>query len=219
LRRFLAGYDRSDCVVVDVGANEGQFASWVLRNTTFLRVISFEPNPKSASRIKGNLKNNAQRHSLIQKGASSSVGKSMLYDYANDSGSEHASMYKSVIVDLHSSDGCSQTPISLTTIDHEIGSISSEICLLKIDAEGHEFEALLGASHLLEGFPPAAILVEFNEMNAISGAHYSQFKKLLEVNYDPYRLLPGGRLLPLRGQSPLYTEIYAYQNLVFLRKV
>jgi len=30
-------------------------------------------------------------------------------------------------------------------------------------------------------------------------------------------LLPGGRLLPLKDLPPLFTEIYAYQNIVFIR--
>jgi FkbM family methyltransferase len=218
LRRFLASYDKSSSVVVDVGANEGQFASWVVRNTSFLRVISFEPNPSSAARLKVNLKSNAERHLLIEKGASSSICDSVIYDYADDCGSPHASIYESVIADLHASESCSQIPISLTTIDQEVGRLSSDVCLLKIDTEGHELEALLGARHLLQERPPAAILIEFNQMNAISGTHYYQFRQLLKDNYLPYRLLPGGGLLPLEGQSPFFTEVYAYQNLVFLRR-
>jgi FkbM family methyltransferase len=218
LRQFLAGYDRSDSIVIDVGANEGQFASWVLRNTTSLRVISFEPNPYSAERLKGNLKDFSERHLLIEKGASSSMHNAVMYDYPNGTGSSHASIYESVIVDLHGSEGRSQFSVSLTTIDQELSPLSSGICLLKIDIEGHEFDALLGARQLLESRLPAAVLIEFNEMNAVSGAHYYKFRQLLEASYAPYRLLPGGNLLPLQGETPLFTEIYAYQNLVFLRR-
>ena len=96
-------------------------------------------------------------------------------------------------------------------------NITGDVCLLKIDTEGHEQEVLLGSLLFIKNNPPSAILIEFNEMNAISGTHYHRLKSLIGNAYEAYRLLPGGRLLPLKDLPPLFTEIYAYQNIVFIR--
>ena len=217
LKRFLADFDNSDSIVLDIGANKGQFASWVLRNSSNLKVLSFEPNPASAAILKENIGSNL-RHSLINKGASSSIKSGKIYDYSKEKGSGHASIYKEVITEIHRSETFSETAIELTTVDHELATLSSKrVCLLKIDTEGHEKDVLMGSKILLSSKPPEAVLVEFNEMNAVSNTQYRTIKQLVGKNYIPYRLLPGGSLLPLNGESPLYTEIYAYQNLVFLR--
>ena len=218
LKKFLADFDNSDSIVLDVGANKGQFASWVLRNSSNLKVLSFEPNPAAATILKENI-GPSKRHTLIEKGASSSVKTGKIYDYGKDAGSTHASMYSEVITEIHHSETFSETPIELTTIDHEFETLPTErICLLKIDTEGHEKDVLLGSKILLSSKPPAAVLVEFNEMNAVSNTQFRTIKQLIGDNYIPYRLLPGGSLLPLINEAPLYIEIYAYQNLVFLRR-
>jgi hypothetical protein len=36
--------------------------------------------------------------------------------------------------------------------------------------------------------------------------------------YDAYRILPMGRLLPLQPYSALFVELFAYQNVVFIKK-
>ncbi|WP_186541487.1 FkbM family methyltransferase [Synechococcus sp. M16.1] len=218
LRRFLMDYDNSDSIVLDVGANKGQFASWVLRNSSKLKVLSFEPNPAAAVILKKNI-DSSKRHLLIEKGVSSSIKIGKIYDYSKNAGSGHASMYNEVITEIHNHKTFSETPIELTTIDHELETLPTKrVCLLKIDTEGHEKDVLIGSKILLSSNPPAAVLVEFNEMNAVSNTQFRTIKQLIGDKYIPYRLLPGGSLLPLKGQSPLYTEIYAYQNLVFLRE-
>ena len=140
-----------------------------------------------------------------------------MYDYEETDGSGHASLYSEVFTEIHHSDSISSISIELTTIDIEIKNIDGNICLLKIDAEDHEQEVLLGSRSLIENRSPPAIMIEFNEMNVISGTHYHRLKSIVGVTYDAYRLLPGGQLLLLKNLPPLLTEIYAYQNIVFIR--
>ena len=222
LSSFLKKYDHSGLVVVDVGANSGQFASWVARNTDHLKVISFEPNPVSARIYSESMKAflGSGRLKLVGKGLSDKFGKSKIYDYPEQfrMGSQHSSMYEKVITDIHSSERFTSYDIDLTTLDQELCDVGSKICLLKIDVEGHELGVLGGGCALLSNSPPPAILLEFNEMNVNSGVHFKDFLDKLGDCYLPFRLLPGGGLLPLDGQSPLYTELYAFQNIVFLRR-
>ena len=217
LQKFLKDYDQVNSVVLDIGANKGDFASWVIRSSKNLNVISLEPNPAAASALQKNISDVNHRHTTIAKGAGAEAGKSTLYDYNETDGSGHASLYSKVFTEIHHSESISPISIELTTIDIEIEKIEGNICLLKIDTEGHEQEVLLGSRSLIENRRPPAILIEFNEMNVISGTHYHRLRSIIGVTYDAYRLLPGGQLLPLKNLPPLLTEIYAYQNIVFIR--
>lgn len=217
LQRFLKGYDQSNSIVLDVGAHKGQFASWVIQSSNNLNVISLEPNPAAALTLRQNISDVNNRHITIAKGASSGPGTSTLFDYDEANGSVHASLYSEVITEIHHSQSISPITVELTTIDIELEKINGNIVLLKIDTEGHEQEVLLGSSRLIESNPPPAILIEFNEMNAISGTHYHRLRSIIGNAYAAFRLLPGGQLLPLENLPPLFTEIYAYQNIVFLR--
>jgi FkbM family methyltransferase len=218
LAKFLKRYDESGYLVLDVGANQGQFAIWALQNTDKIRVRSYEPSLHATSRLRSNPILNTKRHLLIEMGVSSKAGISVIYDYENNEGSEHASLYSEVLTDLHGSESVSSIEIRLTTLDEDLKKTPEKIALLKIDVEGHERDVLIGAKEILAVNPPAAILVEFNEMNAVSGTHYYGLRRLIGDQYVPYRLLPGGDSICLQGLSPLFTEICAYQNLVFLRR-
>jgi len=217
LKRFLKNHDQPSSIVLDIGANKGEFASWVIGSSKNLHVISFEPNPAAASALQKDISEINSRHTTIAKGASAAAGKSTLYDYDETNGSGHASLYSEVFKQIHHLENASTITVELTTIDIEMENITGDVCLLKIDTEGHEQEVLLGSLLFIKNNPPPAILIEFNEMNAISGTHYHRLKSLIGNAYEAYRLLPGGRLLPLKDLPPLFTEIYAYQNIVFIR--
>ena len=87
-----------------------------------------------------------------------------------------------------------------------------KIGLLKIDTEGHEFEVLKGAENLLKAGKIEMIHLEFNEMNVFSRVFFKDIWDYLP-NYDLYRMLPDG-LVHIKNYSPVFCEIFAYQNLV-----
>jgi len=89
------------------------------------------------------------------------------------------------------------------------------ITLLKIDTEGHELEVLKGAQSLLSKGAIDLIQIEFNEMNIVSRVFFRDNQKLL-VGYKAYRLLPTGAI-PI-GKSPLKSELFAFQNIVFVHE-
>jgi hypothetical protein len=97
--------------------------------------------------------------------------------------------------------------------DHDI----SIIHLLKIDTEGHELEVLKGAANMLRENRIRAIQFEFNEMNVVSRVFFKDFCDLLP-NYKFYRMLSHG-LGPLDPYSPLWCELFAFQNIVALPRM
>jgi len=74
----------------------------------------------------------------------------------------------------------------------------------------------MGAIELIKNNKIDVIHFEFNEMNVYSRVFFRDFHELL-VNYNFYRMLPDG-LVFLGDYNPIYQEIFAYQNIVVIRK-
>jgi FkbM family methyltransferase len=221
LESFLPRYDSDEWVAIDVGANAGQFASWVLASTRQIQLISYEANPLAWKQYVDRLSpagsdGGKRRWKLVEKGVSSAAGKAVIYDYSDEPGSSHASLYKEVFDGFYQRDSAG-TEVELCTLDADLADLGRKICLLKFDIEGHELEALRGAAATIARHKPPLILIEFNAMNAMSNASFHAICKTIGEDYLPNRLLPGGELLPLKGETPLLTELYGYQNLAFVR--
>ncbi|MEQ6331736.1 FkbM family methyltransferase [Pseudomonas chengduensis] len=202
-------------VVLDVGGNEGRYARVVRQNNNDVKIYSFEPHPKTFPKL---LANTSKINVIsINKGLSSEEGTLTLYDYADGDGSTHASLYQNVLTDLHHSNACVAHEVAVTTIDAFVDENNiSQISLLKIDVEGNEYEVLRGAKETIASGKIMAIHFEFNEMNVASRIFFYDFWKLLE-GYSFYRLLPAG-MLEIENYNALYCEIFAYQNIVAIRR-
>lgn len=218
LQSYLSQIDEP--IVFDVGANVGNYTAEVLAASNTARVYAFEPHPKNIERLHETLgpalAGGGKAH-VLAAAVGDTPGRLELYDRRERDGSSHASLYQGVIEDIHHTESVKRT-VDVITLDdfcHEHGI--DHIDLLKIDTEGNELKCLHGARRMLESGAIAALQFEFNEMNVVSHATFKDFWDLL-VDYRLARLLPGGRLLPITSYSPLYCEIYAFQNIVALRQ-
>lgn len=200
--------------ILDVGANVGHYSVMLRKNRITLPIYAFEPHPVAFRQ----LEEAADNHHFIpvRKGAGDCVTQTIIYDYAGNNGSEHASMYKEVIAGLRHSD-VDEVSIDLTTVDEFVADNHiSEIALLKIDTEGNELNVLKGAVNCIGAGIVKVIQMEFNEMNVISRTFFRDIVDLLP-GYDFYRLLPDG----LRAMGPYNVtsfEIFAFQNIVAIRR-
>jgi len=202
-----------DGAILDVGANVGHYAVMLRQNAITLPIFAFEPHPVAFKK----LEQAASAHHFIpvKRGAGEVTTKAVIYDYAGNTGSEHASMYKEVIADLRNS-AVEEVSIDLISIDNFVQENNiSKIALLKIDTEGHELNVLKGARMTLARGMVQVIQIEFNEMNVISRTF---FKDIIDVlpGYDFYRLLPDG-LMPLGMYKVTDFEIFAFQNIVAIK--
>ncbi|WP_119680515.1 FkbM family methyltransferase [Indioceanicola profundi] len=204
-----------DAVVFDVGANVGRYAQFLTKEVPGVRIHAFEPHPKNFSRLSDGLRSSSV--TCIQAAVGECRGELSLYDYSDQEGSSHASLYKEAISDLRNSE-VKALSVPVLTLDEYCRKNGVErISLLKIDTEGNELKCLLGAGEMLKQGRIDAVLFEFNEMNVFSGATFKKFWDLLQ-GYKIYRLLPGGKLLEVKQYVPATCEIYAYQNIVALRR-
>jgi len=200
-------------VVLDVGANQGRYSTMVRQRISSSAVWAFEPHPATFRHLAAASKTFAFQ--AVPCGMGNTVGSFNLYDRQSGDGTEHASLYRDVIEGIHARDAVS-VEVVVTTIDSFMAEQGiSEIGLLKIDTEGHEYQVLQGAQKTLEAGKIAMIQIEFNEMNTVSRVFCRDFIELLK-GYAPFRLLPGS-LLPLTPYRPLRHELFGFQNLVFIR--
>jgi len=200
-------------LILDVGANEGQFAQLCLRLTS-AEVISFEPHPVTYQKLQKNIQNSRWRG--FEMGLGSENGELELFDHAGQAGSQHASFQQGVFTEVHQT-AYEVRKVAVKTLDSLLTEFGNKpIDLLKIDVEGFELEVLKGARQLLADKRIRMVLFEFNSMNIASHASFTSFEKLLE-GYDLFRLMPSA-FYPLAGENFLFKEIFAYQNLLAIRR-
>lgn len=201
-------------VFLDVGANVGDFCVLLVTQFPNAVVHAFEPHPRNYVRLVAQnfpVERVKCHHCGLGKVSSTAI----LYDRADYDGSSHASLHESVISEIHGQLVVS-VEVRIDTLDAVVRQEGLDyIDYLKIDTEGHELAVLEGAAELLLSNKIGCIQFEFNEMNVASRVFLRDFRKAL-AGYKLFRLLPNG-MLPL-CDSPLETELFAYQNIVAIRR-
>lgn len=201
-------------VVFDVGANEGEYTEEVLRVSAEAQVVAFEPHPKTFARLKE--RQNNDRVACLNCALGEQAGMSEIFDYSQGDGTQHASLYREIITDIHKGQPASYK-IEVKTVDDIVSQCQiPRIDLLKIDVEGHELAVLKGAEKTIRSGIVGMIQFEFNEMNVVSRTYFKDFWDFLP-EYNFYRLLPTGEI-PLTTYSAVFCEVFGFQNIVCLRK-
>jgi len=204
-------------VVIDVGANVGNYAKKCMEINSTISLIAFEPHPKTFFQLKAVSEVNGFR--AINKGCGEENDTLLIYDYAENNGSSHASLYEGVIENIHQAKKISTEVQIIKMDDFATKEKIDHIYLLKIDTEGHELSVLKGIKALIEKQCIDYIQFEFNEMNTISKTFLRDFSEILN-DYKFYRLLSDG-VVPVgenTGYNSYLFEIFAFQNILAVRK-
>jgi len=213
LKNYLK--DKENPIILDIGANIGNYSKNILLTNTNSLIFAFEPHPITYKKLLSNITSN--NFKAFNFGVGNQNGLLELWDYDTNDGSQHASLYKDVIQGLHKGNPISHS-VEIIVLDEFLKSQKiKEIDLLKIDTEGNEFNVLLGCKEFLRNNKIKAIHFEFNEMNIISKVSFKDFWDYLK-EYDLYRILPGGNLLKIKNYSPISCEMYAFQNIIAILK-
>jgi FkbM family methyltransferase len=216
LRSFLK--DKVNPMVLDIGAHIGNYSNTVKSLCPSATIYAFEPHPRTFQKLRVEAFENG--YTALNLGCGDMDGTFVLYDYQRQdtisSGSSHASLFSDIIQGIHKADSKGWN-VQITTVDAFIESSGIEkVDLLKIDTEGNEYKVLQGASKSIEEGKIDAIQFEFNEMNIVSRVFLKDFIEILP-SYFLYRLLPYD-FVPLENYVPVSCEIFAYQNIVAIRK-
>jgi FkbM family methyltransferase len=213
LMQYLTNFDGP--VVFDVGAHHGDYSLAVKNICESAVIYAFEPHPVTFERLRDNTGATGIR--TFEYGLGSENSDSRIFDYVNQDGSQHASIYSEVIEVIHRGKSMSHE-IRLRKLDDIVGELGiHKINLLKIDTEGNEMSVLIGGERAIRSGMVDVIQFEFNEMNVISKTYFKDFFDFLP-EYDFYRLSSNGPLY-IKEYVPAFCEIFAYQNIVCVRKV
>lgn len=183
-----------DLVVVDGGANIGDYARLV---RTVLgsapHIICVEPSAVSFEKLQRSLGGDPH-NTLVRAALSDADGQSTLYGDAP--GSSQSSLVKRDLqyIGLTVEDLEQVRTTTLSNLVDEVGI--QHINLLKLDIEGNELNALLGARDLIARGAIDVIQFEFGGTNVDSRVFLADFWRLLSPAYRMHRLLRDG-LLPL----------------------
>ncbi len=202
-------------VVLDVGANNGNFSAAVAGLDVNALIHAFEPHPETFKRLKKRFQ--GQEVFCHNFGLGDANGTVPLFDYAGEGGTGHASINAGVIDGVHGGkvEGHEIAVRRLDGLIDELGLV--HVHLLKIDVEGAELAVLKGlGTKLKSGFQINFVQVEFNEMNVVSRVFLEDLCSVLD-SYRVYRILPAGRLLDITGERAVMREIFGFQNLLFSR--
>lgn len=213
LQTYLSAFVRP--VVLDIGAHHGDYSRKVIDICHSAVVYAFEPHPATYKELEQCGK--TYGFQTFQFGLGQNQESAVIYDYQDQDGSEHASIYKDVIEKLHAAT-TTEHPVRLKKLDDVVDELDiSQVNLLKIDTEGNEFSVLLGAEQSIRNNMIDVIQFEFNEMNIISRTFFKDFFDFLP-EYDFYRLTPNGAI-HISTYIPWLCEIFAYQNIICTRKL
>ena len=196
-------------VLFDVGANRGNYARSLRSAFPQAKIYAFEPEPENFADLQASVAKDDVI--CINAGFDAEAGQAKIYDYADKKATEHASLYKDVLVQLHGASNVRETAMEMMTVDgycaaNNIGTID----FLKIDTEGNELRVLQGAKKMLAHQNIHLIQFEFNEMNIVSRSFLRDFYDILP-GFEFYRL-HSNHLVPLYEYSS-WNEIFKFQNI------
>ena len=216
LNRLFAGHSAMNPVVLDVGANVGDYTALILLSAPNASILAFEPHPVSFEVLTNRFSNS--NVSCYPAAAGSRSGKVQLFDHPDDPGSSHASLLRPVFELFHAIEPTSREVPMIRLADLLASQGINHIFLIKIDVEGMELDVLRGLMPFLDQPDTSVenIQLEFNEMNVVSRTFLADILELLP-GYRVYRILPRGRLVDLTDERPIYRELFGYQNLIFKR--
>lgn len=187
--------------IFDVGANIGQFAKMAAHEISCAKVIhSFEPSGKTYRVLQDVIKDNKLENQVIAHNVGfGSVGASLTL-YSSEISSTIASLYNQENPLREFKDEYKEV-VKIETIDHfcTLNSIY-RIDYLKLDIEGHEYQALLGAVDMLSKDRVSFIQFEFGECQIDSRSFFRDFYNLLYNKYNLYRIVSDG-LAPISEYS------------------
>jgi FkbM family methyltransferase len=180
MRRLL----HVDDVVLDVGANIGLMTCHAARLAG--HVIALEPSAATYTRLLHNIElNQLENVNALQVAAGREAGHLPMY-YRPDVGSGGSTMR-----DLE------READELVTVARIDDLVSRPVSFMKIDVEGYELEALLGAPRVLASEP--VVCMEHSRL--VPGSTASESVALLIQSLDPsvYRLTRYGTFVETKG--------------------
>lgn len=196
--QFLKNYIKSNMLVIDVGANVGDYAKYLLSINPNIEIHCFEPVLKTFNKLIENLSDEIDSGRVFANnaGLSDKENESEIYIYEDYSGNNSLHFYE---INVVSTQLLKTEKVALTTLDNYVKANNiKDIDFLKVDVEGHEVSVLYGASELIECRKIKRIQFEYNSNWTVSGSKLEDlYSYLSNFGYKFFRLTIWGKI-PIR---------------------
>jgi FkbM family methyltransferase len=197
-------------LVLDVGANKGQYALSLRKRGYVEKIVSFEPLPEQFEELSAVFSAD-KNWTGVNFACGSESGRGVIHVSQNSVCSSLSPPTKDFLQTIPAALALRSLEIEVCRLDDAVqGMLNESTCaLLKIDVQGFEFEVLKGAINVLEH---AKILeIELG----VSDTYESAFKA---VDAIPYICAHGYRLASInRGFSDPQTGLLLDADFLFLR--
>jgi FkbM family methyltransferase len=210
LDRLAGDWSGKRPVVFDVGGFRGEWSAAVLERAPQARVFTFEPNSDSFDRIRTRLGDRASIQPFAL-GAEDALGSLSAPPGMPQMGSLHVRDLRQFDLVVEEIESVMVRSIDSFCTERDIDQID----LLKLDVEGHELEALRGATGMLQRGAIDAVQFEFGGTAIDSHVFLRDVLQVLS-EYSVFRILRDG-LDPL-GDYDERAEIFVLSNFVALRR-
>jgi FkbM family methyltransferase len=197
IRAALSTIRSRDPIVFDVGANQGDWSRSILERVPEARLVMFEPAQGCRRHLQSLV---SDRVKLVPLAIGAAPGTAQLWSSSETDGAASLHPRKDTyFAEAH----FEPQQVEIISIDHYIAQTAVEqIDFMKLDIEGHELAALQGADAALSAGKVHALAFEFGAANLNSRTFFRDFWDYLKSrNFELQRIMPGGRLLPVREYS------------------
>jgi len=176
-------------IIFDVGANQGQYAHLLRNKFKETQIFSFEPAKISFNILKEKTKDLGN---IIYENIGFDQEDREITLYSPNEGSGLASVYQRDM--SHIGIAMDKTEkVTMRTIDSYCAEKAiKKINFLKLDVEGNELNALLGAKKMIDSDAIDYIQFEFGACNVDSKVFFRDIFSLLKDKYRIYRILKKG---------------------------
>ena len=180
--------------IVDIGANEGQFAKRFINNQKIKKIISFEPLDHAYRSLK---RSSATHPNWVIKNLA----------LGNEQGQSHINISKNSVssslrrlTEIHTraapnSQNIDTEEVEVTTLDKYFSNSENmpltQRILLKIDTQGFEREVLEGASDFLKKVDAIIMETSFAELYHGQALFEELHEFMLDNGFKIYNIIPG----------------------------
>jgi len=176
-----------DALVVDIGANEGNFATAVLNVAPTARVFAVEPGPDTVARLQARFNGDA-RVTIVPKALAERSGTATLHITGND---HNVSLHRprENMRELYEDEGwrlVGLMDVATTTLDDLVGD--ADVALIKLDVQGAERDVIRGGERTLAR--TWAVLMEVTFVSHYEGDATFQVlnQEMLERGFELYAM-------------------------------
>jgi|LakMenEpi03Aug12_release.lakeMendotaPanAssembly.Ray.scaffolds.fasta_scaffold07200_6 FkbM family methyltransferase len=184
--------EKGSCtVVIDGGANSGQWSMRLRKMFPTITIWSFEPLRQPFEQLEIN-----SRHDINWKVRNEGLGESreevLMHVSSNEGMSSSSKLPTSHLVEFGTVSFALSENTQLVRLD-SITELHGQSIYLKLDVQGSEWEAIKGSTSLQESIVAIEVETSFTSMYKGDLTHYEIIPRIIELGFIPFAISPAHR--------------------------